>query len=234
MKRNTGALLETILGALMERPEVPKTEDEPQVQKEIVQERKIEEPEADIATEEPEAEWIGGCPRPDNTEVSRKLSLILSLLTDRRFGLCEIKREVKEIEKNMGNGNGDGDLSGPITTGPFFIRTGQNNAINVLVQNLGEAAIDVEVKLVAIGACPVFVEDNASLENIGSCCTRNAVLTASAGNWEVVVCPTPGTARVRAFVSVHSGNAVTSAFEYVFRAAEMLPAACSFCDLVIP
>lgn len=237
MKRNTGALLESILGALMERPEAPKTEDEPKVEEQVVEEQAIDEDkpeaqEADIVAEEPAAEWIGGCPKPDNAEVLRKLTMILSLLTNRRFGLCEIKREVKEIENNMGNGNGD--QGGGITTGPFFIRTGQNNAINVIVQNLEEAEIDVEVKLVDLGACPVFVEDNASLENIDSCCTDSAVLTAAAGEWEVLVCPTPATAKVRAFVSVHSGNAVTSAIEYVFRAAEMLPEACDFCDLVIP
>ncbi len=129
--------------------------------------------------------------------------MILSLLTNRKFGLCEIKREVKEIGKNMDNGNGD--QRGAITTGPLFIRTGQNNAINVLVQNLEEAEIDVEVKLVNLGSCPVFVEDNASLENIDSCCTEDTVLTAAAGRWEVLVCPTPATAkseRLSAFTAV--------------------------------
>ncbi len=83
MKRNTGALLEAILGALMERPEAPKTEDEPQVEEQVVQEQAAEEQaieedkpeaqEADVVAEEPTAEWIGGCPRPDNAEVLRKL-----------------------------------------------------------------------------------------------------------------------------------------------------------------
>ena len=230
MKRNTGALLESILGALMERPAAPRVREEPEMIEEI---EAIEETEElKEPTEAPSAQW-GICDRPTNEDLLRKLNMILALLTNRCFGLCEIKKEVKEIEENTENGNG-GIVSGPITTGPFFIRTGQNNAVNVLVQNLEDSLIDVEVKLVGIGACPVLALDNASLEDIDSCCTEDATLTAAAGNWEVVVCPTPEPARVRAFVSVHGGNAATSAIEYVFRASEMLPATCAFCDLAVP
>lgn len=173
------------------------------------------------------------CRRPTNQDLFRKLNMILALLTDRRFGLCEIKREVKEIEENMGNGD-NAIVGGGITTGPFLVRAGENNAVNVKVQNLEDVSIDVEVKAITLDSCPPVVIHNASLEGIEPCCTQDALLTVGAGNWEVLVCPTPQTAAVRAFVSVHSGNSVTSAIEYVFRASDMLPDICRFCELVIP
>lgn len=255
MRRNTGALLEVILGTLLGRPEALEADNEPEQPEGLLEpnvqvndepetekveipeetEEKVEEridEKIDEKIEGPSAEWIGRGRKPDNREIQHKLNLILGLLTNPCFGLCEIKREVREIEDNMGNG--DNVISGPITTGPFFVRAGQNNAINVLVQNLEEGNIDVEVKLINLEACPPFAQGNVSIEDFESCCTEQVGFTVPAGNWEVVVCPTPETARVRAFVSVHGGNAVTSAFEYVIRASEMLPAACSFCDLVVP
>lgn len=222
MKHDTGALLESILGALIERPAAQEAREEPEVIEEV--------PELKEVTEDLSDQCLR---RPTNDDLLCKLNMILALLTNRHFGLCEIKKEVKEIEENMGNGN-DCIVGGGITTGPFFIRSGQNNAINVKVQNLEDSPIDVEVKLLSLECCPAVVIDNASLEDLESCCTEDAVLTAGAGNWEVTVCPTPATAAVRAFVSVHSGNAVTSAIECVFRAAEMLPDVCSFCDYALP
>ncbi|MGI6131139.1 MAG: hypothetical protein ACOYES_04640 [Bacillota bacterium] len=117
-----------------------------------------------------------------------------------------------------------------MSTGPFFVRVGQNNAINVKVQNTAGAPIDADVKLIGLD-CPVTNPlQTVALTNIpGGCCARDAVLTADAGNFEVVVCPDPANAPVRVFVSVHSGNATTSAIEYVICAEEMLAPACSLC-----
>jgi len=117
-----------------------------------------------------------------------------------------------------------------VSTGPFFVRAGQNNAINVKVQNTSGAPIDADVKLIGLD-CPVTSPlQTVTLTDIpGGCCVEDAVLTADAGNFEVVVCPDPANAPIRVFVSVHSGNATTSAFEYVFRASEMLAPACSLC-----
>ena len=160
-----------------------------------------------------------------------KLQAILCLLKHRRYGLKEIKREIKEIEENM-NGNGDGDgIVGSQSTGPIFIRTGQNNAINVKVQNVGEEPVAVHVRLVDIGACPPAVIETQTLGDIGSCCSKDAVLTAPAGDFEVVICTVTPDARIRAFVSVHSGNSANSAFEYVIKASEMLPLVCPFCEI---
>lgn len=220
MKQDTGALLESILGTLMKRPEPQEAREEPEMMEEVE--------DVDEATEGLSRRCFR---RPTNDDLLRKLNMILALLTNRHYGLCEIKREVREIEENMGNG---GIAGGRITTGPFLVRTGENNAISVKVQNLEDSPIDVEIKLLTLESCPAAVLDNASLEDICPCCTEDAVLTAGAGNWEVTVCPTPETAAVRAFVSVHSGNAVTSAIEYVFKASDMLSDACSFCDYVIP
>ena len=126
--------------------------------------------------------------------------------------------------------NGGPPATGPVSTGPFFVRAGQNNAINVKVQNTSSTPIDADVKLIGLD-CPVTnpIQTRTLTGIAGGCCARDAVLTASAGNFEVVVCPDPANAPIRVFVSVHSGNATTSAFEYVFRAAEMLAPACSRC-----
>lgn len=163
--------------------------------------------------------------------VLTKLQAILCLLKHRRYGLKEIKREIKEIEENM-NGNGDGDgIVGSQSTGPIFIRTGQNNAINVKVQNVGGESITVHVRLVDIGVCPPAVIETQTLGDIGLCCSKDAVLTAPAGDFEVVICTATPDARIRAFVSVHSGNSANSAFEYVIKASEMLPLVCPFCEV---
>lgn len=165
------------------------------------------------------------------------LKQIVCLLTNRKFGLRQIKCEIKEIERKLDelvcNGNGGGKVGGPLSTGPIFVRAGQNNAINVKVQNIGEEPIDAVVKLFNIAACPpspALIDEETLLNIGGGCCAQDTVLTAPAGNLEVVICPDPADAAIRAFVSVHSGNAPTSEFEYVIRASEMLPATCDFCN----
>jgi hypothetical protein len=45
------------------------------------------------------------------------------------------------------------------------------------------------------------------------------------------ICTATPDARIRAFVSVHSGNSANSAFEYVIKASEMLPLVCPFCEV---
>jgi hypothetical protein len=156
------------------------------------------------------------------------LRKILWLLCNKKFGLKEIKREIRDIEKKL-----DGKpTAGPLTTGPFFVRAGMNNALNVKVQNTGAAPIDVVVRLFSLDTCPPSEIDSETLLQIpGGCCARDAVVTAPAGNFEVVICPSPATATIRAFVSLHSGAATTSAFEYVFRASEMLPVVCELCEV---
>ncbi|MGI6132774.1 MAG: hypothetical protein ACOYES_13045 [Bacillota bacterium] len=120
--------------------------------------------------------------------------------------------------------------TGPVSTGPFFVRAGQKNAINVKVQNTSSTSINADVRLLGLD-CPVTNPlQTKTLTGIpGGCCARDAVLTADAGNFEVVVCPDPADAPIRVFVSVHSGNAATSAIEYVIRAEEMLAPACGLC-----
>ena len=115
-----------------------------------------------------------------------------------------------------------------------YKRQGQNNAINVKVQNVGEDPIDAVVRLFDIAQCPPVLVDEETLSDIGGgCCAQNAVLTANAGDFEVVICPDPADATIRAFVSVHSGNAPTAAIDYVIKASEMLPVVCDFCGGVI-
>jgi hypothetical protein len=145
--------------------------------------------------------------------------IIICLLKDKKNGNAN------------GNGNGNGGITGPISTGPFFIRTGENNAINVKVQNTGTDPVDVAVRLYDLDECPPEIIDDDFFTLQGGCCVDDAVLTAPAGNFEVVICPEPLTASLRAFVSVHSGNSTNSAFEYVIKAAEMLPVACSLCQV---
>jgi hypothetical protein len=162
-------------------------------------------------------------------EIKREVASIEARLDDPGFGLEEIKREVREIEQEVKK---DGKpAGGPLTTGPFFIRTGQQNAINVKVQNTGHAAISAVVRLFSLDPCPELVQSVTIPQIGGGCCTVDAALTAAAGNFEVTICPTPANARIRAFVSLHTGAAATSAFEYVFRASEMLPKACNLCTL---
>lgn len=157
------------------------------------------------------------------------LKLILCLLTNKKFGLKEIKCEIKDIERKL-----DGTVGGSLSTGPFFVRSGQNNAINVKVQNVGEDPIDAVVRLFDMFQCPPVLVDEETLSDIGGgCCAQNAVLTANAGDFEVVICPDPADATIRAFVSVHSGNAPTAAIDYVIKASEMLPVVCDFCGGVI-
>lgn len=158
-----------------------------------------------------------------------KLKIILCLLTNSEFGLQEIKREIREIEEELDN-NDSGNEGGPISTGPFLVRTGVNNAINVKVQNVGDEPIDAVIRLFDVGQCPPEEIDSVTLTDIGGgCCVQDGVVTAPAGDMEVVICPDPIDASIRAFVSVHSGATVTGAIEYVFRAAEMLSPACEFC-----
>ena len=115
-------------------------------------------------------------------------------------------------------------MTGPVSTGPFFVRTGQNNAINVKVQNTSNTPIDARVILIGL-ECPANNPLQAvTLTNIpGGCCADDAVVTAGAGNFEVVVCPDPADAPIRVFVSVHSGNAPTSNIEYVIRGRRCSP-----------
>lgn len=158
-----------------------------------------------------------------------KLKVILCLLKNEEFGLEEIKREIQDIEDKLDSGQTP--RAGAITTGPFFVRTGSNNAIAVRVQNTGADPIDVDVRLFNIGACPPALQDSASLTDIGGvCCAKSAVLQAPAGSFEAVFCPDPATASIRAFVSLHNGAAANAQFEYVIKAGEMLPSACSLCE----
>lgn len=165
--------------------------------------------------------------------ILKKISLILALLLNRFFGLREIKKEIKDIEKKLD------DIvpptppaqGGALTTGPFLVRTGENNFINVKVQNTGEETIRVDVFLYDLEECPPEVVAGGTLTELeGGCCVQEVGVVASAGNFELVICPDPEDAPIRAFVSVHSGNSVTSAIEYVFRAAELLPVACELCE----
>ncbi len=160
-----------------------------------------------------------------------KLKFIICLLTNRWFGLKEIKKEIKDIECKLDN-MVPPTQGGAITTGPFLVRAGENNLINVKVQNTGEETIRVDVFLYDVEECPPEVVGGGTLAELeGGCCVQEVSVVASAGNFEVVVCPDPAGAPIRAFVSVHSGNAVTSAIEYVFRVSEMLPAACGLCEV---
>lgn len=161
-----------------------------------------------------------------NNKVLEELEEIEGLLEDPKTGLAEIKREVRDIEEKL---DSLAAVKGPLSTGPFFIRSGENNAVNVVVQNVGKCPTDVKVRLFDLGCCPPKEVDSACLDCIKRCCTETAVLTASAGVFEVVCCPKDEKAPLRAFVSVHSGNSPNSNIEYVIKAEEMLPLVCPFC-----
>ncbi len=166
--------------------------------------------------------------------ILNKLKLIIAILLNRCFGLPEIKCEIREIEEKLDNLVPPSSQGGAITTGPFLVRTGENNAIGVKIQNAGDATISVTALLYDVGECPPELVSQVGVADLEAGCTaQDITLTADAGDWEVVLCPSPADARIRGFVSVHSGNAVTSAIEYVFRAAEMLPAAAAQCELPI-
>ncbi|MEA4883941.1 MAG: hypothetical protein VB144_09880 [Clostridia bacterium] len=150
-----------------------------------------------------------------------------------QFMVIDLDRvcSVEVQEHNPTPPDGGPPSTGPLTTGPFFVRTGQNNAINVKVQNTGNTPIDADVKLFSLDCPACNPVDSRRLANIaGGCCVKDAALSANAGNFEAVVCPIPANAPIRAFVSVHSGNAVTSSIEYTIKAAEMLSPVCSFCQ----
>jgi hypothetical protein len=151
---------------------------------------------------------------------------VLDLLEDPRFGLREIKDEVKDIERALGALT---PVKGPLSTGPFFIPCGQKVAVTANVQNVGRGCIDVEVKLFDIECCPPKEVDCKLLRDIGRCCAEDAVLCASEGIFEVVFCPKPDHAAIRAFVAVHEGHSSDSEAEYVIMAADMLPVVCPFC-----
>ena len=159
-------------------------------------------------------------------KVLEELEEIEGLLEDPRYGLAEIKREIRDIEEALSDLLTD---KGPLSTGPFYVRAGEANAINVLVQNVGKCPIDVKVRLFDLEACPPEEIDCESLECIERCTAEAAVLTAPEGIFEVVVCPKSDKASVRAFVSVHSGDAPNSSIEYTIKAEEMLPVVCPFC-----
>ena len=165
-------------------------------------------------------------------KVLEKVKNIEDLLKSPRFGLREIKEEVKDIEDALDNllpGKG------PLSTGPFNIMDGPV-AIKVSVQNVGKGCIDAVVRLFDIECCPPRQVDCKVLRNIGRSCAEDTVLCANEGIFEVVICPKPDKAPIRGFVTVKrvvqanpGPNAANLHAELVFRAADLLPVVCPFC-----
>lgn len=151
-----------------------------------------------------------------------RVEALEELLDNHGDGLEELKDEVRGIEKALCVPANRGALS----TGPFFVRAGAANAVNVKIQNVSRLPVDVVARVFDIGVCPPVEVDSETVISIGRCCTQDVVFTVPAGDFEVVISPRSAGAQIRAFVSVHSGAATTSAFEYVIKAAEMLPVAC--------
>ncbi|MGE5580727.1 MAG: hypothetical protein ACM3WU_11915 [Bacillota bacterium] len=157
--------------------------------------------------------------------VLEALEDILDLLENRKFGLAEIKDEIKDIEDALK----DRKDKGPISSGPFLLLH-DNNAATVAVQNLDKCPIDVEVKLFDIQCCPPKEIDSKCLKCIGRCCAEAAVLCAPEdGIFEVVCCPDPEKSAIRAFASVHSGGGCSPDTDLVIPAADFLPLVCPFC-----
>ncbi|HHX29518.1 MAG: hypothetical protein ACOX5Q_08925 [Bacillota bacterium] len=159
-------------------------------------------------------------------KVLEKIENIQDLLKSPRFGLREIKEEIKDIEDALDNllpGKG------PLSTGPINIHNGPDRAIKVSVQNVGKGCIDAVVRLFDIECCPPRQVDCKVLRNIGRCCAEDTVLCAHEGIFEVVICPKPDKAPIRAFATVHCGGSSNSDIDLVFRATDFLPVVCPFC-----
>ncbi len=155
-----------------------------------------------------------------------ELEEIAGLLEDPKSGLAEIKSEVRNIEERVAT------LStgkGPLTTGPLYIPSQGTSAISVVVQNLDRCPANVEVRVLSLECCPPVQVCSADLRCIGRCCSESVTLTATEGLYEVVCCPDPEKASIRAFVSVHEGSSPSSPVAYAVTAAEMLPLECPFC-----
>ena len=152
---------------------------------------------------------------------------IEDLLEDRKFGLAEIKREIRDIEDALKDRVKD---KGPLSTGPFVVEGDhKDRAVTVAVQNLDKCPIDVEVKIFDLECCPPKEVDCKLLKDIGRCCAEAAVFCVCEGIFEVVCCPDPEKSEIRAFVSVHSDDCHDSDVEFVIKAEEMLPLVCPFC-----
>jgi len=155
--------------------------------------------------------------------VLEALEDIKDLLESPKFGLAEIKDEVRDIEDAL-------KMKGPITSGPFLLLQ-DNNAVTVCVQNLDRCPINVEVKLFDIQCCPPKEIDSKCLKCIGRCCAEAAVLCAPReGIFEVVCCPDPEKSALRASASVQN-RAVNgpSNSGLVIPANDFLPLTCPFC-----
>jgi len=161
-----------------------------------------------------------------NNRVLEELEEIEGLLEDPKTGLAEIKREIREIEAILGETS---KVKGALTTGPLFIPEEGQHAVTVVVENLGRCPIDVKVKLLKLECCPPTEVDCEELECIKRCCAETAVLCAEEGAFEVVCCPEPPNASIRAFVAVHEDASPCSEAEFVVTAADMLPLTCPFC-----
>lgn len=158
-------------------------------------------------------------------KVLEKVDSILDLLKSPRFGLKEIKDEVRDIEEAVSNLT---PVKGPLTTGPLAL-TGPAS-IQVSVQNTGRGCVDAVVRVFDVGCCPPKQVDRAVLRNIGRCCAEQAVVTAPSGIFEVAVCPKPDRAAIRAFVTVQplvNGTVTDSPLRY--RTCDLLPLVCPFC-----
>jgi len=158
--------------------------------------------------------------------VLEALEDIQDLLESPKFGLAEIKDEVRGIEEAL---KSLAKNKGSITSGPLLLPQG-NNAVTVCVQNLDRYPIDVEVKLFDIQCCPPREIDCKRLRCVGRCCAEAAVLCAPEdGIFEVVCCPDPQKSSIRAFANVHSGavNGLTAGL--VVPAIDFLPLTCPFC-----
>ncbi|HHY45488.1 MAG TPA: hypothetical protein GX512_07255 [Firmicutes bacterium] len=154
---------------------------------------------------------------------------ILDLLKNPRFGLKEIKDEVKDIEEAVGNLV---PVKGPLSTGPFSVTI--PSKIKVSVQNVGsKGCVDAVVRLFDIECCPPKQIDCKVLRNIGRCCAEDTWLAAPEGArvLEVVICPKPDKASIRGFVTVQpmAVNASNPDALLNFRACDLLPVVCPFC-----
>ena len=161
-----------------------------------------------------------------NNKILEELEEIEGLLENPKTGLAEIKREVRDIEEQLKE---MGAVKGALTTGPLSVREKGEHAVTVLVQNVGRCPVDVKVRLFDLECCPAKEVDSAELECIKHCCAKTATLHTEEGAFEVVCCPEPENATLRAFVTVHEDCSPCSEAEFVVLAAEMLPLVCPFC-----
>lgn len=122
----------------------------------------------------------GGCKKIPWTR--RLLIAVLRLLTSRRFGLKEIKREIKEIEDKLDRLVPPGD-GGNFTTGPV-VRDVQASSLIVKVLNNSDEDHTVTVIVFDLTQCEKTQFGSVTLD-VDAGCAEEHIFTQPPVNYEV-------------------------------------------------